>query len=99
MASSTTPRDETLGVQTGGGTNVIAPADAPKRSPWKAWMYLWEWYPSHYPAAERKLLRKLDACLLTFCSFMCKSALPSRCCRLCYKVLTQRSLPEMARLQ
>ncbi|KAH7114272.1 major facilitator superfamily domain-containing protein [Dendryphion nanum] len=51
-------------------TNVIAPSDAPKRSPWKAWMYLWEWYPKHYPEAERKLLRKMDACLLTFCSFM-----------------------------
>ncbi|KAF2112789.1 major facilitator superfamily domain-containing protein [Lophiotrema nucula] len=50
--------------------NVIAPKDAPKRSPWKAWMYLWEWYPSHYPKEERQLLRKLDACLLTFCSFM-----------------------------
>ena len=49
--------------------------DAPKRSPWKAWMYLWEWYPKHYPEEERKLLRKLDACLLTFCSFMCKQAL------------------------
>ncbi|KAF2276167.1 MFS general substrate transporter [Westerdykella ornata] len=51
-------------------SNVIAPKDAPKRSPWKAWMYLWEWYPKHYPEEERKLLRKLDACLLTFCSFM-----------------------------
>ncbi|KAF2792617.1 MFS general substrate transporter [Melanomma pulvis-pyrius CBS 109.77] len=50
--------------------NVIAPKDAPKRSPWKAWMYLWEWYPAHYPEEERQLLRKLDACLLTFCSFM-----------------------------
>jgi hypothetical protein len=55
--------------------NVIAPADAPKRSPWKAWMYLWEWYPKHYPEEERQLLRKLDACLLTFCSFMCMSLL------------------------
>ncbi|KAF2874279.1 major facilitator superfamily domain-containing protein [Massariosphaeria phaeospora] len=50
--------------------DTIAPAGAPKRSPWKAWMYLWEWYPAHYPEEERKLLRKLDACLLTFCSFM-----------------------------
>ncbi|KAF2018812.1 MFS general substrate transporter [Aaosphaeria arxii CBS 175.79] len=53
-----------------GGANTIAPAEAPKRSPWKAWMYLWEWYPKHYPEEERKLLRKMDACLLTFCSFM-----------------------------
>ncbi|KAF2007167.1 MFS general substrate transporter [Amniculicola lignicola CBS 123094] len=48
----------------------IAPKEAPKRSPWKAWMYLWEWYPAHYPPEEKKLLRKLDSCLLTFCSFM-----------------------------
>jgi hypothetical protein len=53
-------------------TQVIAPAAAPKRSPWKAWLYLLEWYPSDYPAEERKLLRKMDACLLTFCSLMCK---------------------------
>ena len=56
-------------------TNIIAPVDAPKRSPWKAWLYLWEWYPKHYPEEERKLLRKMDACLLTFCSFMCKQSL------------------------
>jgi hypothetical protein len=54
-----------------GNTTAIAPHDAPKRSPWKAWMYLWEWYPKHYPEEERQLLRKMDACLLTFCSFMC----------------------------
>jgi hypothetical protein len=74
-ATITGPRDETAGVEARTGefsTNVIAPTDAPQRSPWKAWMYLWEWYPKHYPAEERKLLRKMDACLLTFCSFMCK---------------------------
>ncbi|KAF1352693.1 MFS general substrate transporter [Lizonia empirigonia] len=73
MAAATNPRDETASVEGRTGefsTSVIAPTDAPKRSPWKAWMYLWEWYPKHYPAEERKLLRKLDACLLTFCSFM-----------------------------
>ncbi|KAI8935149.1 hypothetical protein NX059_007742 [Plenodomus lindquistii] len=71
--ASTQPNDETSGVAARTGefdTNVIAPAEAPKRSPWKAWMYLWEWYPKHYPAEERKLLRKMDACLLTFCSLM-----------------------------
>ena len=52
--------------------NNIAPRDAPKRSSWTAWMYLWEWYPSHYEKEERLLLQKMDACLLTFCSFMCK---------------------------
>lgn len=39
---------------------------------WTAWMYIFDWYPSHYPPEERKLLRKLDACMLTFCSLLCK---------------------------
>ncbi|RMZ74669.1 vitamin h transporter [Pyrenophora seminiperda CCB06] len=71
--SGTQPRGESHGVVNRTGefdTSVIAPVEAPKRSPWKAWMYLWEWYPKHYPEDERKLLRKMDACLLTFCSFM-----------------------------
>jgi hypothetical protein len=75
--AATQPRDETAGTEARTGefdVNVIAPTDAPKRSPWKAWMYLWEWYPKHYPPEERKLLRKMDACLLTFCSFMCESS-------------------------
>lgn len=42
--------------------------EAPKRSLWIAWMYIFEWYPSHYPEDERKFLRKLDAYLLTFTS-------------------------------
>jgi hypothetical protein len=73
--ASTNPRDETAGVEARRGefdTNVIAPAEAPKHSPWKAWAYLWVWYPAHYPPEERKLLKKMDACLLTFCSFMCE---------------------------
>ncbi|KAJ4295533.1 hypothetical protein N0V90_007546 [Kalmusia sp. IMI 367209] len=66
---ATTPREE-HGEVDWRNAQTIAPTDAPKRSPWKAWMYLWEWYPKHYPEEERVLLRKLDACLLTFCSFM-----------------------------
>ncbi|KAH3919135.1 hypothetical protein HBI56_100340 [Parastagonospora nodorum] len=71
--ASTNPREETIGTEARQGefdTNVIAPAEAPKHSPWKAWIYLANWYPSHYPPEERKLLKKMDACLLTFCSFM-----------------------------
>ena len=93
--ASTQPNDETNGIANRTGefdTSVIAPAEAPKRSPWKAWMYLWEWYPKHYPAEERKLLRKMDACLLTFCSFMCRVSLTWHCTW----VLTKSSLPEMA---
>jgi hypothetical protein len=67
---ATTPREEAGEVALRNAI-TIAPTEAPKRSPWKAWMYLWEWYPAHYPEEERALLRKLDACLLTFCSLMC----------------------------
>ncbi|KAH7031493.1 vitamin H transporter [Microdochium trichocladiopsis] len=42
--------------------------EAPKRSLWVAWMYIFDWYPSHYPDDERRFLRKLDAYLLTFTS-------------------------------
>lgn len=95
--ASTQPNDETAGVANRTGefdTNVIAPAEAPKRSPWKAWMYLWEWYPKHYPEEERKLLRKMDACLLTFCSFMCK--LPY--CHFGSLSTNKTSFPQVARL-
>jgi hypothetical protein len=44
----------------------------PKRSIWKAWMYMFDWYPSHYSVEERKLLRKLDYTLMPFCCLMCK---------------------------
>ncbi|RSH85676.1 hypothetical protein EHS25_003817 [Saitozyma podzolica] len=35
---------------------------------------VFDWYPAHYPAEERKLLRKLDLCILVFAclSFFCK---------------------------
>ncbi|KAI8206657.1 hypothetical protein KHU50_006286 [Colletotrichum sp. SAR 10_65] len=35
---------------------------------------VFDWYPSHYPAAERKLLRKLDLAILVFgsLSFFCR---------------------------
>jgi hypothetical protein len=91
MAAATNPRDETAGVEGRTGefsTSVIAPTDAPKRSPWKAWMYLWEWYPKHYPEEERKLLRKMDACLLTFCSFMCNYPILCDCAASEFQVLT-----------
>lgn len=42
--------------------------EAPKRNVWIAWLYLFNWYPSHYPKEERRFLRKLDAFMLTFTS-------------------------------
>lgn len=41
---------------------------APKRNVWIAWIYMFNWYPSHYSKEERKFLRKLDAFMLTFTS-------------------------------
>ncbi|KAL3296263.1 vitamin H transporter [Colletotrichum asianum] len=41
---------------------------APKRSLWIAWLYMFDWYPSHLSKQEKKFLRKLDAFLLTFTS-------------------------------
>lgn len=91
---ATTPREEAAEIDLSNAT-TLAPMDAPKRSPWKAWMYLWEWYPAHYPEEERALLRKLDACLLSFCSFMC-THLPDQ--PISISPNKQSSLPKMARL-
>lgn len=47
-------------------------ADKPKpRSLWVAWLYLFDWYPSHYSKQERKLLFKLDCVLLPLCCLAC----------------------------
>jgi hypothetical protein len=46
----------------------IAPAtEKPTKSLWVAWMYIFDWYPSHYSKEEKKLVRKLDSILLTLC--------------------------------
>ncbi|PGH17459.1 hypothetical protein AJ79_01059 [Helicocarpus griseus UAMH5409] len=37
---------------------------------WSAWLYMFNWYPGHYSAEEKKMLRKLDFFLLTFTSIM-----------------------------
>lgn len=42
--------------------------EPPKRSLWIAWLYMFDWYPSHLSKKEKKFLRKLDAFLLTFTS-------------------------------
>jgi hypothetical protein len=67
---------------------------APVRSYKTAWMYLFDWYPSHYSTEEKKMLRKLDAFLLTFCSIACvsRSLSPYQIVRL----IISPSLPEVA---
>ncbi|OOQ91738.1 putative vitamin H transporter [Penicillium brasilianum] len=37
---------------------------------WKAWRYMFDWYPSHYSAEERRLLRKLDCFIMPLCCLM-----------------------------
>lgn len=49
-------------------SSSIAP---PNRSIWKAWMYMFDWYPSHYSKEERRTLLKLDCFLMPFCCLMC----------------------------
>lgn len=43
-----------------------AAPETAKKSLWWAWVYMFDWYPKHYPEEERKFLRKLDCFLLTF---------------------------------
>ncbi|KAF2445462.1 MFS general substrate transporter [Karstenula rhodostoma CBS 690.94] len=46
---------------------VSSATEKPTRSLLVAWMYIFNWYPSHYSKEEKKLLRKLDCILLTLC--------------------------------
>ncbi|KAM0702302.1 hypothetical protein Q7P35_011212 [Cladosporium inversicolor] len=46
---------------------VSSATEKPQRSLWIAWLYIFDWYPSHYSPAEKKLVRKLDMVLLTLC--------------------------------
>jgi hypothetical protein len=39
---------------------------------WKAWKYIFDWYPSHYSDEERRLLRKLDCFIMPLCCLMCE---------------------------
>ena len=42
----------------------------PNRSLWLAWLWIFDWYPAHYSAEERRLLRKQDWIILPLCCFM-----------------------------
>ncbi|TQN64823.1 Pantothenate transporter liz1 [Colletotrichum shisoi] len=46
---------------------VSSATQKPNRSLWVAWMYIFDWYPSHYSKEEKHLVRKLDRVLLTLC--------------------------------
>ena len=46
---------------------VSSSTEKPAHSLKFAWLYMFDWYPSHYSKAEKKLVRKLDCILLTLC--------------------------------
>jgi hypothetical protein len=50
---------------------VSSSTQKPNRSLWLAWMYIFDWYPSHYSKEEKRLLRKQDSIILTLCCLMC----------------------------
>jgi hypothetical protein len=54
--------------------------EAPIRFYRTAWLYLFDWYPSHYSIQERKMLRKLDAVLLSFGCLACQKRYASLLC-------------------
>lgn len=42
--------------------DLVVSSSTPKpqtRSLWVAWLYIFDWYPSHYSKEEKRLLRKL----------------------------------------
>ncbi|KAB5531477.1 hypothetical protein GE09DRAFT_1292213 [Coniochaeta sp. 2T2.1] len=49
---------------------VSSSTHKPTRSLWLAWMYIFDWYPSHYSKEEKKLLRKQDGVILTLLCLM-----------------------------
>lgn len=77
MVSHEKQRDEVADALEGEGKPGMEnfPNTEKKWNIWTAWLYIFDWYPSHYPAEERKMLRKLDASLLSFVCIMCKSIL------------------------
>ncbi|SPO04655.1 related to transporter protein [Cephalotrichum gorgonifer] len=46
------------------GVVVSSATKPPQKNLWTAWMYIFDWYPSHYSKEEKKLLKKLDRIIL-----------------------------------
>lgn len=46
------------------GVVVSSAAKPPTRSLWLAWLYIFDWYPSHYSKEEKRLVKKLDRIIL-----------------------------------
>lgn len=46
------------------GMLVSSATKPPKRNLWVAWLYIFDWYPSHYSKEEKALIKKLDRIIL-----------------------------------
>lgn len=46
------------------GVVVSSATKPPKKNLWLAWMYIFDWYPSHYSKEEKRLVKKLDRIVL-----------------------------------
>lgn len=46
------------------GVVVSSATKPPEKSLWLAWMYIFNWYPSHYSKEEKRLVMKLDRIIL-----------------------------------
>lgn len=46
------------------GVVVSSATKPPTKSFWLAWLYIFDWYPSHYSKEEKRLVRKLDRIIL-----------------------------------
>lgn len=63
------PRDDGEALETSepvvkNGVVVSSATKPPTRNLWVAWLYIFDWYPSHYSKEERRLLMKLDRIIL-----------------------------------
>lgn len=46
------------------GVVISSATKPPKKNLWLAWMYIFDWYPSHYSKEEKRLVKKLDRIIL-----------------------------------
>ena len=73
MADSSKDRSNTAADAMGEEPIVVSSStQKPARSLFLAWLYIFDWYPSHYSKEEKRLLRKQDSIILTLCCLMCE---------------------------
>lgn len=58
------PEDAELKQVVKNGMVVSSATKPPKKNLWVAWIYIFDWYPSHYSKEEKALVKKLDRIIL-----------------------------------